>query len=339
MEFTTPRFLLAGQLTRDYSILPNGQALLDRPGGNVLYAAIGLKVWEPDPPPGIIARVGTDYPVEWLELIAEKGLDTRGVRVLPDPVDLRSFAAYVDRDTRSSSDIVAHFARWGLPFPKELLGFKPYVSHLDSRTQLQPVSLRQGDIPQDFLDASAAHLCPIDYLSHSLLPAMLRQADFTTVTLDPAQGYMNPTYWIHVPALLTGVTAFMPSEEDLRSLFQGKSTDLWEMAAGIAAYGCEMVVIKRGGRGQLLYEAATHNRWEVPPYPARIANLFGAGDAFCGGFLAGYRRSFDPLEAVLYGNISASLVIEGHEFYYALDAMPGLADARLEALRQNVRKV
>jgi sugar/nucleoside kinase (ribokinase family) len=111
------------------------------------------------------------------------------------------------------------------------------------------------------------------------------------------------------------------------------------MAAGMAAYGCEIVVIKRGGRGQLLYDSATRSRWEVPPYPARVANLFGAGDAFCGGFLAGYRQAFDPLEAVLCGNISASLAIEGNEFYYALDAMPGLAEARLEALRQNVRKV
>jgi sugar/nucleoside kinase (ribokinase family) len=38
-----------------------------------------------------------------------------------------------------------------------------------------------------------------------------------------------------------------------------------------------------------------------------------AGEALSGGFLAGYRRSFDPLEAVLYGNISASMVIEGHD--------------------------
>jgi cytidine kinase len=339
MEFTTPRFLIAGQLTRDYIILPNGQALTNQPGGNVLYAAIGLKVWEPDPPPGIVARVGSDYPAEWLELIAEKGLDPHGVRILPDTVDVRSFAAYIDRDTRSNSDIVAHYARWGLPFPKDLLGFKPPSSSLNSRTQLQAISIRQGDVPQDFLDASAAHLCPVDYLSHSLLPAMLRQADFTTVTLDPAPGYMNPTFWNDVPGLVNGVTAFLPDEEELRALFQGKSSDLWEMASAIAAYGCELVVIKCGGRGQLLYDSATRGRWEVTPYPARVANLIGAGDAFCGGFLAGYRRSFDPLEAVLYGNISASMVIEGHDFYYALDALPGLAEARLEALRQNVRKV
>jgi ribokinase len=70
-----------------------------------------------------------------------------------------------------------------------------------------------------------------------------------------------------------------------------------------------------------------------------MVNPLGAGDAFCGGFLAGYRRTYEPLMAVLYGNISASLVVEGHPALYALDVLPGLPQARLEALRQSARKV
>jgi len=150
---------------------------------------------------------------------------------------------------------------------------------------------------------------------------------------------MNPTYWEDVPALLTGLTAFLPSEEEVRTLFQGRSRDLWEMAEALAAYGCEIIVIKRGENGQFLYDAATRTRWEVPPYPARFTNPTGAGDALCGGFLAGYRLTYDPLQAVLHGNISASLVGEGKDPFYALDALPGLAQARLEALQQNARKV
>jgi ribokinase len=89
----------------------------------------------------------------------------------------------------------------------------------------------------------------------------------------------------------------------------------------------------------MLYDSATRNRWEVPAYPANVVDPTGAGDAFCGGFLAGYRKTFDPLESVLYGNISASLVIEGQGPLYAMDALPGLAEARLNALRQLVRKI
>jgi sugar/nucleoside kinase (ribokinase family) len=339
MQPVLPRYLVAGRLTRDYILFPSAEPLLDVPGGNALYASVGLAIWEPDPPPALVARVGEDYPQEWLETFARCGLDMRGVRVLPDAIDVRTFTAFLDRTRRVSDDPVPHFARLGLPFPKALLGYRTNSSQVDSRTRLLPTSLRQSDLPADLMDANAAHLCPLDYLTHSLLPAALRQAQFTTVTLDPSAGYMNPTFWGDIPALLTGLTAFLPSEEELRSLFQGKSADLWQMAEALTAYGCETVVVKCGERGQLLYDAATHSRWEVPPYPARLVNPIGAGDAFCGGFLAGYRRTYDPLQAVLYGNISASLVVEGHLPTYALDALPGLPEARLEALRGSVRKV
>jgi sugar/nucleoside kinase (ribokinase family) len=339
MERSAPRFLFAGRLSRDYILIPNQEPQIDIPGGNALYASVGLAIWEPDPPPAILARVGEDYPQEWLEDFRRHGLDVRGVRILPEAVDLIFFAAFSDRNTRSTDDPVAHFARLGRSFPKALLGHRPSTAIVDSRTRLLPTSLRQGDIPAELMDANAVHLCPLDYLTHSLLPAILRQREFTTVTLDPSPGYMNPTYWGDVPALLTGLTAFLPAEEEMRSLFQGRSSNLWEMAEGLAAYGCEIIVIKCGERGQLLYDVASRRRWEVPPYPARVVNPVGAGDAFCGGFLAGYRRAYDPLEAVLYGNISASLVVEGHSPLYALDVLPSLPAARLEALRQYVRKM
>ena len=338
MSSAVPRFLVAGRLTRDYIVFPSGKPLLDVPGGNALYAAIGLLLWEPDPPPAIIARVGEDYPQEWLDEFTHCGLDVRGVRVLPEAVDLRSFSALVDRSTRTVDEPVAHFARLGLPFPKALLGYRAPAVSVDSRTQLLPTSLRQVDIPPEFMDAGAVHFCPLDYLAHSLLPTILRQAEFTTITVDPSPGYMNPTFWENVPTILTGLTAFMPSEEEIRSLFQSRSDDLWEMAEALAAYGCEIIVIKCGERGQLLYDATSHNRWEVPAYPARLANPMGAGDAFCGGFLAGYRRAYDPLQAVMYGNVSASLVVEGHRAMYALDVLPGLPEARLESLQQSIRK-
>lgn len=343
MERASPRFIFAGQLSRDYVVFPAGTPLIDVPGGNVLFAAVGLAVWEPDPLPGVVARVGEDYPQEWLDRYAEHGLDTRGLRVMPEAVDVRNFYAFTDRTTRLKEDdaahIAAHFARLGMPFPKSLLGYRGSGTEIASRTRLLPTSLRQGDIPQDFLDANAAHLCPLDYLTHSVLPAIFRQAQFTTVTLDPSPGYMNSVYWNEVPALLTGLTAFFPSEEEIRSLFQGKSTDLWEMAEGLAVYGCEIIVIKRGERGQILYDAGSRTRWEIPSYPARLVNPLGAGDAFCGGFLAGYRRTYDPLQSVFHGNISASLVVEGNDPFYALDALEGLAEARLGALRQAARRV
>ena len=247
MNNAAPRFLLVGRLSRDYIIIPDQEPLIDIPGGNALYAAVGLAVWEPDPPPAILARVGEDYPQEWLDNFGEHGLDVRGVRILSEAVDLRFFAAFLDRNTRSIDDPVAHFARLGKSFPKVFAGLPASAARLwTAAPACCPSPCARAISLRELMDATAVHLCPLDYLTHSLLPAVLRQKEFTTVTLDPSPGYMNNTFWGDVPALLTGLTAFLPSEEEVRSLYRGRSNDLWEMAEGLAAYGCEIIVIKCG---------------------------------------------------------------------------------------------
>jgi len=339
MADTLLRYVLAGQLKRDYGLVPGGKAHVDVPGGNLLYAAAGFGVWESTNQVGLVARVGEDYPREWLGQFKRRGFDIRGIHVLPEAIDLRSFYVYQDLYTRLTEDPAAHFTRLQQPFPKALLNYSPPRNTYDSHSHLTQVSLRQADLPADYLDAAAAHLCPVDFLTHTLLPAVLRQNGFTTVTLDPSAGSMTATFWDDMPALVSGLTAFLPNEAEMRTLFHGRSTDLWEMMETISGYGCEFVVVKRGERGQYLFDRVSRCRWEVSAYPARVADPTGAGDAFCGGFLAGYRKTYDPLQAVLFGSISASLAIEGSGAFYALDALPGLAAARLEALKDGVRKV
>jgi ribokinase len=150
---------------------------------------------------------------------------------------------------------------------------------------------------------------------------------------------MVPARLEDVRNLLNGLTAFLPAEEELRALFWGSSNDLWEMTDALAAHGCEFIVVKCGRRGQLLYDSLSKKRWEIPAYPAPLSDPTGAGDSFCGGFLAEYSQSYDPLRAVLCGNVSASLTIEGSGAFHALEALPGLARARLDSLVGIVRQL
>ncbi len=336
-EYTTPRHLVFGPLRRMFLLPPNGKPQLDTPGGNLLYAAAGLAIWDKDI--GLISRVGEDYPRGWIDDLETRGFDVQGINILPEPLDLRQFIAYSDLYTRHNDNPVAHFARRELQFPKALFGYKDPTTRVDSEGHLTAHSLRQKDIPADYYHATGAHFCPLDYLTHSLLPALMRQSGFTTLTLDPSRTYMNPNFFEKVPAIITGLTAFLPSEDKLRELFRGRSEDIWEMVEALASFGCEIIVVKRAIQGQMLYDAASRQRFEIPAYPGREYDLTGAGDSFCGGFIAGWRKTFDPLEATLYGNVSASLTIEGSGPYFALDALPGLADARLEVLRKSVRKL
>jgi ribokinase len=75
----------------------------------------------------------------------------------------------------------------------------------------------------------------------------------------------------------------------------------------------------------------------VPAYPAKVRDVTGAGDAYCGGFLTGLAETEDPVEAALRGAVSASLVVEGVGALYALDSAAGLAQARLDSLRSSIR--
>ncbi len=325
-----PPFVIAGRLRREYLLPPQGQPLLDSPGGNLLYAAGGLAVWENDV--GLLGRVGEDYPQQWLSRFEQYGLDTRGIRILPQPLDLRFFLAYTEDYRPSYTNPVGHFARRSLTFPKSLLGYQAPTERTDNRAP-SPDSPRVADIPDDYLHAKAVHLCPLDFITHHHLLLAFHQKTSPAVTLDPSPGYMQPNFLSDLRLLLDGLAAFLPSEEELRSLFWGQTNDLWEMMEALGEYGCPVIVVKRGGRGQWLYDATGKRRWEIPAYPARMADPTGAGDAFCGGFLAGLHRTGDPLQAALYGNVTASLKCEGSGPFYPLDVLGGLAQARLEALQ------
>ncbi|MBM3151275.1 MAG: carbohydrate kinase family protein [Chloroflexi bacterium] len=337
MKPDAPTYVLTGALRRETVLPPNGRPLVDAPGGSLLYAAAGLAVW--DGGAGLLSRVGEDYPAGWLAALEGRGFDRRGVCILPGALDVRSFLAYTGPQTAHRTNPVGHFARLGLSIPKSLLGYQPPDEKFDGRAEPPPAAPRLADIPLEYLEARAAHFCPLDLGTHSLLASAFRQAAVPTLTVDPASAYMVTAGWDGVRSLLHGLTAFLPSEEEARALFWGSTDDLWQMADELGSFGCEIIVIKRGGRGQLLYDAVGRKRWQAPAYPVQVVDPTGAGDSFCGGFLAGYRQSYDPLRAVLQGNVSASLTIEGSGAFHALEALPGLAQARLDALGDNVRQV
>ncbi|MGE5641368.1 MAG: carbohydrate kinase family protein [Byssovorax cruenta] len=328
-----PEFLVFGQLTREYLLPPTGEARLDVPGGNLLYAAAGLRVWEGSI--GLVGRVGKDYPRDWIQNCAELGFDTRGIKVISENLDVREFISFNEELEVSRINPVTQFARREMTFPKSLLGYQPPHDRKVNETG----NLIVTDIPDAYLTARGALICPMNLVSQTQLIAGMKRGEVHTFVLEPAAASMMRKSRRELPALLNGVTAILTSEEKLKNLFWGETHDLWKMAAGVSMYGCEYVVIKCGVRGQMLYDVKTKRKWEIAAYPARRADPVGAGDAFNGGFLAGYCKSYDPLEGVLYGNISASLKVEGSGAFYPLDVMPGLAEARLHVLRDMVREV
>lgn len=331
------QYVIAGCLNRDFILPVSGSPQIDVLGGNLPYAAVGLKLW--GKAAGLLARVGEDYPVDWLDRFQSLGFNLSGIKVLPGAMDTRRFMVHVDAITTHFQNPVQHFVDRNLTYPPDLLGYRANIPNLSSRTTPLNQSIQITDIPKSFMDASAIHICPIDYLSHMILPSVFRQGQATTVTLSPDPGYMSPSFWEEIPGLISEITAFITAEQEMRNLFQGRRTDLWEMAEVLAGFGPEFILIQTKSLGYYLYDRVNKRRWVVPNYPSQVVNPTGAEDAFAGGFLAGYREHYDPLEAAVMGSLAASLVSEGSGVFYGLDVMPGLMDARRMALRSLVREI
>jgi hypothetical protein len=330
-----PNFVIAGHLQRDYLLPAFNQPLLDVPGGDLLYAAGGLLVWEKGA--GLLARAGEDFPRQWLQNFNGHGLDTSGIHILPEPMDLRNFIAYDHHFVQQNNNPVAHFARLGLPFPRSLLGYQLNSPGEKPAEEVAVSSPRPVDIPPGYLHTHQVLFCGMEYPTTSRLVSAFRESQVTTLVVDPLPGWMQASRWNDVRLILNGLTAFLPSEQDLRSLFWGRSDDLVEMVEAVASEQCELVVVKCGSKGQVLYDGVSHKCWQIPAYPVELVDPTGAGASFCGGFLAGYQQTYDPLQAVLFGNISASLAIEGSGAFHHLGNHPGLANARLKSLQGLVR--
>ncbi len=337
MAKNAPDIAVVGGLREDYFITSAGEVRLREIGGNVIYAAVGAGLWHKSV--GLIARIGENYPAEWISLFEERGFDTRGVKVVPGWHDTRTFYAYLSLEERVDTDPAGHFARVGQPLPAELKDYTSSTEGQEERHKFGVLAARPADVPRIFNEARGLHIAPCDYLTHRTMPEAMRAAGIKTITCDPSVRYMQPGQKNEIAGVVRGLDAFVPSELEMQSYYRSEVIDYWEAAAEFGAMGCRFVVIKRGANGALVYHPETDGKWHVPAYPVTIRDVTGAGDAFCGGFVVGLADTGDPVEAALRGAVSASITLEGTGALSGLDAHPNLPKARLDHLRESVRKL
>jgi ribokinase len=337
MAKAKPQFAVVGGLREDYFITPTGEVHLREIGGNALYAAVGAALWSKGI--GLIARVGENYPQEWIKHFEQRGFDTRAIKVAPGWHDTRTFYAYLSLEERVDTDPAGHFARIGQPLPSELKDYNTSTEGQEERQKFGSLAVRPADVPKSYHEVRGLHIAPCDYLTQRTLPEAMRSEGIKLLTCDPSVRYMQPGLKKEIADVVRGLDAFLPSELEVQAYYRTDNFDLWEAAAEFGAMGCRVVAIKRGANGCIVYHAETGSKWQIPAYPVTVRDVTGAGDAFSGGFMAGLAKTGDPVEAALRGAVSASIVIEGAGALNGLDAHPDLPLARLNRLRESVRKI
>jgi 2-dehydro-3-deoxygluconokinase len=76
------------------------------------------------------------------------------------------------------------------------------------------------------------------------------------------------------------------------------------------ALGCPVVALKMGESGA--YLADGEHRVHIPPHKVRSVDATGAGDTFCGAFLARTLAGDPPEQAARYANVAAALKCTGY---------------------------
>ena len=328
--------IILGNIQRETIINLAGGIFLDQLGGSLIYSSAAYRFWSEGP--GLIARIDKKIPEAYLSQLEKYGMNITGIHQTGSSFELRSFYAMLDEDHYDTENPVGYFGRLKKPFPRILLGYSGLSFQKENRNHPSPTTLFPEDVPETFLNASMALLGSVDFLSISMLAPHLRNNSIKTVVIKPSSGTMNPSFWYEFPALVRGCTGLICSQKNALNLFLGKSENLWEIAEAITSYGLEFIIITCGANGQLVFDRLNHNRWQIPAYPTKVIDSVHTSDTFAGAFLAGFRKCFDPLKASYYGNIACSIKLEGSGPFYLLKALPELAEARLNVIREKAIK-
>jgi sugar/nucleoside kinase (ribokinase family) len=291
-----------GNFTIDDFVFPDGSTRWAIPGGSAVYAAMGTSLWTGHV--SIVAPIGADYPME----VLDKNIDISRCR----------------RQTRT-------LRNWGL---YEEDGRRHFVSRSATRNwsafSPKPADAMSGH-------QTSAHIAPMPHDIALELIAELRKVGTRSISLDlDDHDLLGKTNLEAIIELLRAVDFFLPSYQDILAMFPdvGPLEGLHRIRA--LASNVTLIVIKCGTEGVIAHVAGAGEWIHIPAVSVDVVDATGAGDAFCGGVLAGFAEENDPIEALLYGSVSASFCVEGLGFTGLAAATKEKASARLATLRQRI---
>lgn len=297
--------LCIGQLTIDDLVLPDGSTRLGTPGGNALYSVLGARLWLKDGEYAFAARIGSDYPSENLKLFQEAGLCIDALHRIAQE-HIRSWILYEDNGERRA----LCRNRAVLPYPP--ISEESFAAYLSQYRALHlACSPLLSDLPKALRRADGYHLAPQTGDRHAENLRLARQENpQALISLDPSPFYMYRGNEAYCESIFSQVDILLPSREEVFSLYGDLSPE--EAAWKLASMGPQLVVIKLGARGCYLYDAKRGEGKFLPAFSCKPTDCTGAGDAFCGGFLAGMLTTQEPETAARYGSISASLALQDY---------------------------
>jgi sugar/nucleoside kinase (ribokinase family) len=296
---------IAFSLIIDDIVFPDGRTAMGVLGGGGPQTAFGLKLWADQV--GLVSGVGADLPTGAMTWLKESGIDTSGLR---------------------SS------AHWPTPRAWQLLeadGRRTQVWRVSGPAIHQQLGRSLDTLPSGYRHGLGYHLGlhpeePDLAFIHAL------RATGPIVSLELFRAAQRPLTDNELAALLSAGHIFSLNQAEAFSLV-GPGEPM-ELIQRLVQAGATIITLRQGAKGALVHRAATvtthyppptthlsakgalvHHAataetWRIPAIATNVVDPTGAGNAFCGGFLAGWVQTGNLRLAGLYGAVAASFLVE-----------------------------
>jgi sugar/nucleoside kinase (ribokinase family) len=254
----------------------------------------------------VVGVIGSDYPVEKLEPLKERGVDYSGV----------------ERAEGSSF-------RWRGRYRHDLNSAETLETHLGVFSHFSP------KIPQKLRSSPYVFLANID---PRLQLDVLEQVDKPKLVACDTMNFWIQSRRPDLLTLLGKVDLVTLNDAEARQL--SEKANLVQAAQWIMARGPRHVIIKKGEHGAFMFNQ--NAIFFAPAFP--LENVFdptGAGDSFAGGFI-GYLAATDDLSeanmrrAMIYGSVLGSFAVEKFSIERLMTVTRGEMDQRMREMRRLV---
>lgn len=246
-------------------------------GGSASYFALAASFFSPV---RVVGVVGEDFPVQYLKLLSQRGVDLAGLKKEQGATFHWRGRYHEDLNIRDTVELHLNV----------LSGFRP-------------------ELPDSYKQAEYVFLGNIDpVMQLEVLDQLERMRLVVCDTMD---------HWIRESAaelrkVLKRIEMLMINDSEAR-LLSGEN-NIVRAARAILKMGPKAVLIKRGEYGVLQFSDSSV--FATPAYPLEeVFDPTGAGDSFAGGFLGHLAFSRDDTQrglrrAIVYGSVVASFTVE-----------------------------
>ncbi len=299
-----------GWLTMDDIVLPDHTCRAGVLGGGALYSAVGARIWTPSV--GLHSAAGRPDLEEVLASVARRGIDPLGIASVPG----NGLQLWLLHESTSA---------------------KQQVPKLTSSTA-DEMTLGRGPLPAAYADARGFHIAPQTPLGSIETARSLTAAPGNPViTLDLLSDAFIDRHLYADLGFLDAVTAFLPSEAEVERIWDPPDLHAW-LRHHAMAHACH-IGVKVGEQGSLICDFRTGDVTHVPVYPVETFDTTGAGDGYCGGFLAGLVAGHPPEVCAAMGTVSASYVVEACGALATVQPDEADRDARLSHVTAGLAKL